>query len=63
MELIGTRMVSDGKTARMVPVRTGLVTNGWTEVLSGDLKPGDAVVAQGQFLLNPGAPVRVQKGN
>ena len=55
--------VSDGKTARMVPVRTGLVTNGWTEVLSGDLKPGDAVVAQGQFLLNPGAPVRVQKGN
>ena len=55
--------VSDGKTARMVPVRTGLVTNGWTEVLSGDLKPGDSVVVQGQFLLNPGAPVRVQKGN
>ena len=65
LERAGGKVVfaSDGKTARMVRVRTGLVTNGWTEVLSGDLKPGDSVVVQGQFLLNPGAPVRVQKGN
>jgi len=43
-------------------VRTGLETDGWVEVLSGELKEADAVVNRGQFLLDDGSAVSVQKG-
>jgi multidrug efflux pump subunit AcrA (membrane-fusion protein) len=49
----------ENNTARMVTVKTGRDTNGWTEILEGGLKPGTAVVTMGQQLLNDGTSVSV----
>jgi len=49
----------ENNTARMVTVKTGRDTNGWTEILEGGLKPGAAVVTMGQQLLNDGTSVSV----
>ena len=50
--------IPDGDVARMVEVRPGLDTGGWTELLDSLLKEGDPVITQGQFLLNDGYPIR-----
>jgi multidrug efflux pump subunit AcrA (membrane-fusion protein) len=47
----------DGK-AQAVPVQLGIVTPTQAEVVSG-LQPGQAIVVNGQGLLQPGTPVRV----
>jgi len=47
--------------ARMVDVTPGLETDGWTELQSEGLAEGAPVVTMGQFLLNDGTPVAVQK--
>jgi len=49
-------------TARMVEVTTGLEMDGWTEIREGTLKENAPVVSMGQFLLNDGAAVRMQRG-
>jgi len=47
----------ENNVARMVTVKTGRDTNGWTEILASSLQPGTAVVTMGQQLLNDGTPV------
>ena len=42
---------SDGDRVRMIPVRTGLETDGWIEILEGDLKSDSRVVTAGKDLL------------
>jgi RND family efflux transporter MFP subunit len=54
-------VVKDGK-ARMVEVTTGLETDGWVAIQGDGLAEGTPVVTMGQFLLNDGTPVDVQKG-
>lgn len=49
----------EGEQARMATVKTGRDTNGWTEILEGGLKAGDAVVTMGQQLLDDGTQVSV----
>lgn len=57
--------VADGGKAREVPVTPGVRVevgaDGWVEV-TGDLKPGAAVVTSGQSQLSEGKPVRVRDG-
>jgi len=53
--------VTDGERARMVALKTALATQGWVEVVEGDLSAGDAVVRVGQELLDDGTAVRVVK--
>lgn len=48
-----------GEHARMVPVKTGRATNGWTEILDGGLQAGTAVVTMGQQLLSDGTLISV----
>jgi len=50
-----------GETAHMVEVKTGIQTDGWLEVMEGDLTEKKPVVTMGQFLLNEGTKVRIQK--
>ncbi|MCC8180361.1 MAG: efflux RND transporter periplasmic adaptor subunit [Planctomycetes bacterium] len=50
--------VPDGDVAKMVEVKPGMETGGWTELLDSPIQPGDKVVTQGQFLLNDGNPIR-----
>lgn len=50
--------VPDGETTKMVEVKPGLDTDGWTELLDSPLQPGDRVITQGQFLLEDGYPIR-----
>ncbi|MDR1536180.1 MAG: efflux RND transporter periplasmic adaptor subunit [Planctomycetota bacterium] len=50
--------VPDGGVAKMVEVKKGLDTDGWTELLDAPIKGGDPVITQGQFLLEDGYPVR-----
>lgn len=42
-------------------VSTGGPSNGWIEVLSGEVNEGDAVVSAGQHMLDDGAKVMVQQ--
>lgn len=53
--------VPDGDRARMIEVKPGLDTDGWTHVAGSGLKPGDRVVTEGQFLLNDGNPIEERK--
>lgn len=48
----------DGRIAQRVEVETGVVEDGYVEILSG-LDAGDAVVASGLNRIQPGAPVTV----
>ncbi len=50
-----------GETAHMVEVKTGIQTDGWLEVMGGDLIEKKPVITMGQFLLNEGTKVRIQK--
>ena len=55
--------VLDGDFACSVSIETGMEADGWIEVKSGNLNPKSLVVSRGQFLLNHGSPVLVQKGD
>ena len=50
---------ADGDTARMIPVRTGMETDGWVEILEGDLKVDSRVVTAGKDLLQDGDRITV----
>ncbi|MBN2372691.1 efflux RND transporter periplasmic adaptor subunit [bacterium] len=50
------------QTARMIEVNTGLETDGWTEIRDSKLPENTPIVTMGQFLLNDGAAVRIQRG-
>ena len=50
-----------GETAHMIGVKTGLETDGRLELLEGELAENKPVVTMGQFLLNEGSAVRIQK--
>ncbi|MGM0402279.1 MAG: efflux RND transporter periplasmic adaptor subunit, partial [Thermodesulfobacteriota bacterium] len=50
--------VADGR-ARMLPVQTGLETNGWIEITGEGIAEGMPVVRMGQEQLNDGAAVRM----
>ena len=52
--------LTDGHTAREVPVTPGLETNGWVEVVRGEVASGDEVVVQGQSRLSDGSAVTVR---
>jgi len=49
----------DGEKARMVQVKPGLETGGWTEILQADLPAGTPVVTMGQQLVEDGTPVSI----
>jgi len=51
--------VSDGDRARMIPVRTGMETEGWVEILEGNLKSDSRVVTAGKDLLQDNDRVTV----
>lgn len=51
--------IADGNTARMVPVRTGLETDGFVEILEGDLGADPRVVTAGKDLLEDGDGITV----
>ncbi len=51
----------DGGKARMLQVKPGLETGGWTEILQPDLPAGTPVVTMGQQLLEDGTPVSIVK--
>lgn len=60
----GTRsvvVVADGERFRAVPVKTGAESGERTEILHG-LKPGERVVASGQFLIDSEASLRSTLG-
>ncbi|VXB39614.1 efflux RND transporter periplasmic adaptor subunit [Brevundimonas sp. G8] len=48
----------NGSTAQRVEVETGVVENGFVEILSG-IEPGDHIVGTGLNRIQPGAPVSV----
>ena len=47
--------------ARVVEVETGLETEGWTELRAGPLAEGAEVVTRGQYMLDDGTAVTVQR--
>ncbi len=51
--------VGDGDRARMIPVRTGLETDGWVEILESSLKTDSLVVTAGKDLLQDGDTITV----
>lgn len=53
--------VADG-LAKIIPVKTGLETNGSIAIMSDVLQPGMMVVVMGQFLINNGSAVELRKG-
>jgi hypothetical protein len=53
-------VVQDNK-AQMVPIKTGIVTDAMTQIVSGII-PGAAIVTTGQNTLRPGEAVRVVSG-
>jgi len=48
-------------TAHMLSVKTGLENDGWTEIVDGDLTEKTPVVSMGQYLIEDGTLVSVQK--
>ncbi len=52
--------VEAGGRAKAVAVETGLESDGWVQVKSGELASGQAVVSRGQFLLNDGTALEVR---
>ena len=51
----------EGDISRQVIVRPGLETGGWTEILEGQVNERTAVVTMGQYMIEDGTPVVVQK--
>lgn len=54
--------VPDGKVAKMIEIKPGLETDGWTELLDSPLGEGGRVIVEGQFLLEDGHPIRERDG-
>jgi RND family efflux transporter MFP subunit len=52
--------VAEDKAVRH-EVETGLESGGWIHILSSNLAPGNEVISMGQFLVEDGTPVTVQK--
>ena len=50
------------ESAHMVRVKTGLENDGWIEIMDGELLEKTPVVSMGQYLIEEGTPVSVQKG-
>ena len=48
-------------TAHMIEVESGIQTDGWVEIIKGDLHEKKPVVTMGQFLLNEGTAVKIQR--
>jgi len=48
-------------TAHMVSVKTGLENDGWIEIIDSELTEKTPVVSMGQYLVEDGTPVSVQK--
>ncbi len=53
--------VEENQTVHMVPVTTGLESDGWREIKTGDITEGARIVCMGQFLLEDGTDVSVQQ--
>ena len=53
----------ENEKARMAPVETGLQSDGWVELISPSFAPGTPVVRLGQYMLDEGDLVDVQKGD
>jgi len=53
--------VIENNVAREVPVETGIESDGWTEIRSGELKEAAAVVTMGQYMVEAGTQVTVQQ--
>ena len=51
--------IGDGDTARMIPVQTGLETDGWVEILEGDINIDSQVVTAGKDSLQDGDRITV----
>ncbi|MGC9053444.1 MAG: efflux RND transporter periplasmic adaptor subunit [Candidatus Hydrogenedens sp.] len=50
--------IIDGKSAKTV-VKTGFETDGWIEIIEGEIKEGDKVVSMGQSFIKDGQTVQV----
>lgn len=50
----------EGDMARIVPVTKGLITDGWAEVITGNVAADMSVVTMGQFLLDDGIAVDIR---
>ncbi len=48
--------------AASVAVQTGIENDGWIEIVSGNIHENSPIVMRGQFLLNHGSLVKIQKG-
>ncbi len=53
--------VVEGDIARKKEVQTGLENDGWVELLAGDLTETTLVVSMGQYMLDDGTEVSIQK--
>ncbi len=64
-EVIQTRenktivFILEDDTAKAVEIRSGLTTDGWTEVMDGAVAAGTKVIVKGYNLVNDGTPVDV----
>ncbi len=47
----------DNDTARKIPVRLGVVTPQWAQLLDTGLRPGDPVIVEGKFAARDGAKI------
>lgn len=56
---IAVFIVEGDGSARRIPVRTGIASGEWIEVLSDELLPGAAVVVRGNERLRPGQQLQV----
>lgn len=53
--------VVEGDIARKKEVQTGLENDGWVELLAGDITETTSVVSMGQYMLDDGTEVSIQK--
>ena len=53
-------IIKDG-TSHQVSVKSGLETSGWTEIIDGDVNEAASVVTMGQYMLDDGTEVSIQK--
>lgn len=53
--------VSNGSIAKLVPIKTGLEFNYWTQIADESVKAGDSIIVEGQFLLNDGMSIDIRK--
>jgi len=53
--------VVDGNVARRKEIQVGLESDGWIEILDGDVNEAASVVTMGQYMLDDGTEVSIQK--